>query len=73
MKGRTEGALPRFARADKLAAMFGVNVSTIWRWAENGRLPRPQRIGPGVTCWDLDAVLAAIERNQAQERDASRA
>jgi predicted DNA-binding transcriptional regulator AlpA len=37
-----------------------VSPSTCWRWVKEGLLPRPFKLGPGTTVWDLDEVEAAI-------------
>lgn len=57
---------PRYARANRLAAMLDVSVATVWRWAGAGRLPAPHRLGPGVTAWRLDEVEAALERAERE-------
>ncbi len=46
--------------------MLGVSSVTIWRWSQAGRIPPPRRIGPATTVWDVDAVLAALERAAAE-------
>lgn len=53
---------PRYARAHRIAAMLAVSQATVWRWSASGRIPQPRRIGPRVTAWDVDAVLAALDR-----------
>jgi predicted DNA-binding transcriptional regulator AlpA len=53
----------RFGRAKHVAGMLRINVSTVWRWTESGRLPRPIRIG-AVTMWDLDKVAEAVRTYQ---------
>jgi predicted DNA-binding transcriptional regulator AlpA len=52
----------------QLAARYGVNRSTIWRWASKGNLPAPTQLSPGCTRWRLDL----IEQRDA-ERDAQAA
>lgn len=42
---------PAFLKDVDLAARFGVSRVTIWRWAREGRLPSPVRLGPGSTRW----------------------
>jgi predicted DNA-binding transcriptional regulator AlpA len=48
------------ARVATVRALFDCSVPTVWRWAKNGRLPAPVRVG-GVTGWrvgDLRKILA---------------
>jgi predicted DNA-binding transcriptional regulator AlpA len=51
-----------FVRAKRLAQMLDVSVATLWRWTNEGRLPRPHRFGPGVTAWKVADVLKALDR-----------
>jgi len=53
--------LRRFGRVATVAKVIDCSVSTVWRLAAAGKIPRPQRFG-NLTLWDLDAVAAAIER-----------
>jgi excisionase family DNA binding protein len=39
----------------EVAELFGCGVSTIWRWTQNGILPRPIRIG-GITRWHRNEI-----------------
>ena len=41
------GTEPRFLRDTDLARIFGVNRTSIWRWAQAGILPQPHRFSPG--------------------------
>ena len=44
----------------QVAAHFGIGRSSVWRWAKNGTLPAPVKIG-GVVRWrrqDIEAVAA---------------
>ncbi len=58
----------RVARIHDLATTRGskgrlpVSPATIWRWVASGRFPRPFRLGPNMTCWDLDEVEAWLDR-----------
>lgn len=49
-----------------LAALLGVHRSTVWRWTEDGTLPRPMRIG-GATRWPRGEALAAVRRASMRE------
>jgi predicted DNA-binding transcriptional regulator AlpA len=49
-------------RLPTLQRLFSVSAPTIWRWAKNGELPKPLRVG-GITCWrvgDLRAKLNSL-------------
>lgn len=42
-----------------LADYYEVSRFTIWKWAKNGRLPAPEKIGPNCTRWDFPKILEA--------------
>jgi predicted DNA-binding transcriptional regulator AlpA len=52
----------RFARLSDLASSKGkkgiipVSAATWWRWCAEGRAPKPFKLGPNTTVWDLDQV-----------------
>lgn len=42
--------------------LLGVSLPTLWRWAREGHMPKPFKLGPNTTVWDadeIDAFLAA--------------
>lgn len=51
-------ALPDSAMVDvkTVAGVLGRSPSSIWRDARCGRLPRPFRIGPACTRWNVGAI-----------------
>lgn len=53
----------RYISADDLAARYGVNRSTIWRWSVRGILPKPVKISEQCTRWNLEEI---------EQRDAKR-
>jgi predicted DNA-binding transcriptional regulator AlpA len=46
--------------ADYLARRYHVHVVTIWRWAANGTIPAPVKLGPNTSRW-FGAILEAFE------------
>ena len=47
----------------------GWSRTTLWRWARNGRFPKPVKIGPNTTAWkksDIAALVEKIERESEQ-------
>ena len=66
MQSHEPSQTTRFVRVRTLAAQLDVSVATIWRWAAEGRIPRPVKLSPGVTAWNAAAVSAALAaREQA--------
>jgi len=49
-----------------LAGQLGIGRSTLWRWVQQGILPRPIRIG-GIAGWrpeDIEAVIEQLRENR---------
>ncbi len=44
-----------------------VSAATWWRWVEAGLAPKPFKLGPGVTLWDLDKVDAFVTERAASD------
>ena len=53
-----EASNDRFLRDFEVGQRYGVCRQTVWRWAENGKLPEPIRFSQGVTRWRLSDLLA---------------
>jgi predicted DNA-binding transcriptional regulator AlpA len=56
-------ALPNasFVRAPVVAALRGCSVNTVWRHAKEGLIPKPKKIGPQVTAWNVGELRASLE------------
>jgi len=51
----------KYIRAQELATMLAVHRTTLWRWVQDGHMPRPVQLGPNTIAWDssqIDAWLA---------------
>ena len=57
-----------YVAVKQLSARYGVHPVTIWRWARDGYLPKPHRIGPRTTRWRLDEIEAADAAKALRER-----
>jgi predicted DNA-binding transcriptional regulator AlpA len=57
----------RFLSDRQLAKRYGVSRATCWNWVKGGKFPKPRRLGPNTTRWDLDE----IERFEAQQGGAA--
>jgi len=53
----------RIYRTHRLAELFDVDPSTIWKWRQNGTLPEPVRIG-GVHGWTEDQLEELFARRR---------
>lgn len=36
-----------------------VSAATIWRWVKEGKLPRPEKLGPNTTVWRVGDLRKA--------------
>lgn len=43
--------------AQQLAERFGVHVATIWKWAQDGVLPKPGMMGPRLARWNEESIV----------------
>ena len=56
-----------FYRVKDLVHRLQIGESTVWRWAREGKLPEPIRLGRRVTVWrraDIENFIAQV----AEER-----
>jgi predicted DNA-binding transcriptional regulator AlpA len=56
----------RIIRPTRLAELFSVDVSTIWRWRQNGVLPPPVEISPAIRGW-LESEIRDLLEKRRQE------
>jgi prophage regulatory protein len=52
-----------YAQDTHLAARYSVSRATIWRWVQDGRIPKPVKLSPGCTRWRL-ADLEKFEQGE---------
>ncbi len=46
-----------FLNVAQVAERYDVSTDTIWRWAREGDMPRPVKVGPNVTRWRLSGLI----------------
>lgn len=66
--GRTHPKYPpgSFVRAEQICGnpkknipgLLPVSEATWWRWVKDGRVPAGRKLGPQVTAWPIEVVLA---------------
>lgn len=57
--------------AGKENSLFPICERTWWRWIEEGRAPRPVKIGPNSTAWAVEDIRDLIEKLKSQEKVAA--
>ena len=58
--------MTRYISASQLAERYGVDKSTVWRWAQRKILPAPVKLSEQCTRWKLNE----IERRDAERESA---
>lgn len=65
----------RVARISEVAStkekkgLVPVSPATVWRWVAKGKFPKPFKLGPNTTVFDLDQVEAFLAK-QAEGQSA---
>ena len=49
----------QFLRDKQVAKRYDTSVPSIWRWAREGRIPKPIKIAPGTSRWSLRELVAS--------------
>lgn len=60
--------VPRFVRAKDAAAFLGLGTSTVWRWAREGRIPKPIKLSARASVWKLDDLKAFVAAQDAAQK-----
>lgn len=58
----TEG----FVRLPQVLMMFPVSRTNLWRMVKSGAFPRPKKIGPRTTVWDVQELREFKKRLSEQ-------
>jgi predicted DNA-binding transcriptional regulator AlpA len=53
-----------FLSKKDVARKFNISPSTVFRWANDGIIPPPIRLGPNTICWDENELNEAIEEKK---------
>jgi prophage regulatory protein len=56
----------QFLRSDRNPQpLIPVPSSTWWRWVRSGVAPKPVKLGPGVTAWNVGDLREFLARKEA--------
>ena len=50
----------KIVRPNELAKVYRVAPSTVWRWVQNGTIPKPRKLG-GVVYWLASDVQKMLQ------------
>lgn len=60
----------KMMRAKEAADFLGIGISTLWRWAKEGRLPKGISLSARCTVWrreDLEKFVSGMEGESRAE------
>jgi predicted DNA-binding transcriptional regulator AlpA len=61
-QGLPEGGLARLRQILAPVGPIAVSKSTWWAGVRDGRFPKPVKLGPRITAWRVDDIVALIEK-----------
>jgi len=47
-------------RQPVVEALFACSAATVWRGVKAGRIPKPRKLSPRITCWNIGELRAAL-------------
>lgn len=50
-----------YVRVGVVAALYSVTTVSIWRWSNDGLIPKPRKIGPQVTAWNVGQLRECLK------------
>ncbi len=53
-----------FLREADVLQLIPVSRSTLWRWVQQNRFPRPMKLGNGITAWKSEEIHAWIDSRE---------
>ncbi|WP_336485194.1 helix-turn-helix transcriptional regulator [Methylobacterium nigriterrae] len=57
----TSNNIPRLLRLTEVLSLVPVSRSTWWAGVRSKRFPQPIKLGPKITAWKSDEILAVIQ------------
>ncbi|ENH5658089.1 AlpA family phage regulatory protein [Escherichia coli] len=55
----------QYLRPKDLANQLGISVSSLWRWARTGKIPKPIKLSERVTAWSSTEINSWLEAKSA--------
>jgi predicted DNA-binding transcriptional regulator AlpA len=43
-----------------VATLYATSPSNVWRWVKDGRIPKPRKLGPQTTVWNVGDLRKAL-------------
>jgi prophage regulatory protein len=61
--------IPKIAQISHVEEMTGFHRSTLRRWWDEGKFPRPQKLNGSTLVWSTQTVIQWIEENTQRGAD----
>jgi len=52
----------KYLSVEQIAEQLGISTSCVWRWAADGKLPKPIKLSSRVTRWRADEIEQALSK-----------
>lgn len=49
-------------RLPTTCAIYACSPASVWRGVKAGRIPKPRKLSPRVTCWNVGELRAALAK-----------
>ena len=49
-----------FVRLPVVAELYSTSASNVWRWVKRDIIPRPRKLGPQTTVWNVGELRRAL-------------
>ena len=59
---RNFNELPDLAhvRLETVKALYACSAASVWRGVKQGRIPKPRKLSPRTTCWNVGELRLAL-------------
>lgn len=47
-------------RQPVVQGLYGCSAASVWRGVKDGRIPKPRKLSPRTTCWNVGELRAAL-------------
>lgn len=52
-----------YVRLDTVKALYACSAASVWRGVNAGRIPKPRKLSPRTTCWNVGELRKALANN----------
>lgn len=49
-----------YVRLPTVCALYACSPASVWRGVKNFRIPKPRKLSPRTTCWNVGELKAAL-------------